>query len=82
MEGDYLYEWGGALRWLKSDLDLQSIRSEPNLSGGHATLFRSLGERNDIFHPLPTPLLKLHQRLKLAFDPHGLFNIGRMYADF
>ncbi len=72
LEGDYLYEWGGALRWLKSDLDLQSIRSEPNLSGGHATLFRSLGERNDIFHPLPTPLL--NRRAMLPHEIPGLLS--------
>jgi len=25
--------------------------------------------------------MALHKRLKLAFDPHGIFNAGRMYAD-
>jgi len=25
-------------------------------------------------------LLEIHHRLKAAFDPHGVFNPGRMYA--
>ncbi len=82
IEGDTLYEWGGALRWLKSDVPLQRIRANSYLKKGHSTLFRSTGIRDQIFQPMPAPLLKLHQRLKQAFDPQGIFNIGRMYPDF
>lgn len=81
-EENTLYEWGGALRWLKSDAAQATIRSNSHLINGHCTLFRSTGSHNEIFQPLPAPLLKLHQRLKHAFDPHGIFNIGRMYPDF
>jgi glycolate oxidase FAD binding subunit len=35
-----------------------------------------------VFHPLAPALLKLHQRLKAAFDPHGILNRGRMYPDW
>jgi len=38
--------------------------------------------RADIFHPLPAPLLALHRRIKRAFDPAGIFNPGRLHADF
>ena len=37
--------------------------------------------RDQVFHPLPTGLMNLHRRLKQAFDPHGIFNPGRMYRE-
>ena len=79
---DTLYEWGGALRWLKSDVAQQTIRADSHLINGHSTLFRSSSPHDAVFQPLAPPLLKLHQRLKQAFDPQGIFNIGRMYPDF
>ena len=82
LEGESLYEWGGALRWLKSDLSPQKVRSNAHLLNSHATLYRSNYQRDAVFQALPAPLLAVHQRLKQAFDPHGIFNIGRMYAEF
>src|SRR5258708_4137906 len=32
------------------------------------------------FHPLPPVLARLHRRLKERFDPHGIFNPGRLLA--
>jgi glycolate oxidase FAD binding subunit len=31
------------------------------------------------FHPLPSAILKIHQRLKAELDPHGVFNPSKMY---
>ena len=47
--------------------------------GGHATLFRGGAAGEEVFQPLPGPLLALHRRLKAAFDPAGVLNPGRMY---
>ena len=80
--GEWIMEWGGALRWLASDADADSIRSVVRSAGGHATLYRGADRSGDVFHPLDPLLLKLHQRLKHAFDPKGLLNPGRMYPDF
>lgn len=80
--GDTLYEWGGALRWLKSDITQHEIRSNKGLQTGHATLYRSNNKCNEVFQALPPSLLALHRQLKRAFDPHGIFNKGRMYAEF
>ena len=33
------------------------------------------------FAPLPAPLLDLHRAVKRVFDPAGILNPGRMYAD-
>ncbi len=78
LSGDWLIEWGGAQRWLLSDVDTETVRRVVDAAGGHATLFRN-GEREHSFHPLNSLLLGLHQQLKQAFDPKGLFNQGRMY---
>ena len=82
LEGDTLYEWGGALRWLKTDLPADQLREFSGSINGHITLFRTTGSRDDVFQPLSKQLLGLHRHLKQAFDPHGIFNIGRMYQEY
>lgn len=79
LPGDTIADWGGALRWLRSDADADSIRSVVAAVGGHATLFKGGDRRGQVFHPLEPEVLKLHQRLKMAFDPQGIFNPGKMY---
>lgn len=82
LPGKQALTWGGAQRWLKSDAPADLIRSAVDAAGGHATLFRASDKSAGAFHPLPQPLLALHQRLKQQFDPHGIFNHGRLYAEF
>ena len=79
--GKALYEWGGALRWLKSDAPVETIQQAAREAGGHATLFRNLtyDAAMPVFQPLNAGLLKIHQQLKHAFDPENIFNPGRMY---
>ena len=82
--GDVLVEWGGALRWLacRNPIDAQALRAWAAEQGGHATLFRGRDKSVGCFHPLPAPMLALHERLKQVFDPHRILNPGRMYAAF
>ena len=77
--GDALVDWGGALRWLRTDAPAQDVRALAERAGGHATLFRGGDRTGDVFHPLASPLRRLHERVKAAFDPVGIFNSGRMY---
>ena len=79
--GDWYIEWGGALRWLKTAETAEKIRAITAGHGGHATLFRRHSDVDEIFHPLSPPVLALHQRLKNAFDPGHILNIGRMYRE-
>lgn len=79
LPGAQLIEWGGALRWLRCDGDAMSIRKAARSGDGHATRFRSGDARSTAFHPLPAAMLKLHKRIKLAMDPAGILNPGRMY---
>jgi len=79
--GSRLVEWGGGLRWLASHADAQDVRDATAKAGGHATLFRSTDKSCGAFHPLPPVAMTLHRRLKANFDPQGIFNPGRLYAD-
>ena len=74
-----LVDWGGGVRWLRGDVDALSIRTCAERAGGHATLFRGGDKSLGVFHPLAPPILKIHRRLKAAFDPAGILNPGRMY---
>ena len=82
--GHPLIEWGGALRWFNAanPEDGRAVRAWAGEHGGHATLFRGSDKSEGAFQPLPAPMLMLHQRLKTALDPVGIFNPRRMYAAF
>ncbi|MBK7503087.1 MAG: glycolate oxidase subunit GlcE [Polaromonas sp.] len=88
--GETLMEWHGALRWVK--LSAESNAKNPTILreittrvGGSATLF--IASKAIItpsiarFNQLSAPLLRIHQQLKQEFDPAGIFNRGRMFAD-
>jgi glycolate oxidase FAD binding subunit len=80
-----LVEWHGGLRWLWAPAtQAQAIRAAALAAGGHATLFRPAAEADravGVFTPLSAPLAAIHRRLKAEFDPAGIFNPGRLYAD-
>jgi glycolate oxidase FAD binding subunit len=73
-------EWNGAQRWITGD----PCDDADGVARGVRTLFRSdvRGCRVDeVFAPLPAPLLRLHHSIKAAFDPQRILNPGRMYRD-
>ena len=89
-----LIEWHGAQRWVKLPYcDASIIRSKVNAVGGNAILFiasqaintpAKIGnevENKVVFNPLKAPLDRIHRDLKKQFDPAGIFNPGRMFAD-
>lgn len=83
LPGETLIEWGGALRWLKTDADPNLIRRTAVQAGGHATLYQapeSLRAAFGAFQPLPPAMEAVQWRLKQAFDPAGILNPGRMYS--
>jgi len=86
IDGESLYEWGGALRWFNSDEDVKAIQQIAQNNSGHATLFRSHVVGNvdkkatSRFQPLEPAILKIHKNLKYAFDPHFILNPQRMYG--
>jgi len=80
LKGRNFIDWGGAQRWLRSTESVEHIRKTVARAGGHATEFRN-GNRQQPFQPLAPGLLQLHRRLKQSFDPHGVFNRGRMMEE-
>ncbi|UCV29333.1 glycolate oxidase subunit GlcE [Ferribacterium limneticum] len=83
LDGLRAIEWGGALRWYAGEQ--AAIRGAAARLGGHAVLYRapeSLRCLEGAFAPLSPALLALHRRLKKAFDPKGILNPGRLYAEF
>lgn len=83
LEGEPIYDWGGSLRWLVSDLDATLIREVVTKAGGHATLFRRSATLTQTtansFQALSPALIHYHHQLKQAFDPKGIFNPNRLY---
>ena len=82
LPGTQLLEWNGALRWLATDAAADAVRDAARYGGGHATLFRGGDKTAGVFQPLPPALLAIQRKLKRTFDPVGIFNPGRMYAEF
>jgi glycolate oxidase FAD binding subunit len=82
LTGLQVVEWGGALRWHAAALEPREVWAAARAAGGHASLFRAGGTtREQVFMPLDAVPLRLHRRLKHAFDPAGILNPGRMYAE-
>lgn len=75
-----LIEWGGALRWCATDRPAAEVRRLAAAAGGTALHWRG-GEPGDRFHPLAPAVLEVTRRLKARFDPHGIFNRGRLVAE-
>jgi glycolate oxidase FAD binding subunit len=82
LAGRQLLEWRGGLRWLKSDAPAARIRDAASRAGGHATLFRAASKAVNAFDALDAVRMRLHRELKKTFDPAGILNPGRMYAEF
>ena len=88
--GETIVEWHGAQRWVKLPYtEVERIRGQVNKLGGNAILFianeaintPAKVENRVIFNPLKAPLDRIHRELKHQFDPAGIFNRGRMFAD-
>ena len=76
----YLLDWGGGLIWAAfRDTDAARVRAA--VREGHATLFKAppaARASTPVFQPQPPALAAALQRVKLAFDPDGRLNPGRL----
>jgi glycolate oxidase FAD binding subunit len=81
LPGDQLIDWGGALRWYASDPQSgDEARKVATAAEGTAMCWRGAAPAGGRFHPLQPTVATLTRRLKDRFDPHGIFNPGRMIA--
>ena len=83
--GDVIYDWGGGLIWAalppKPDAQAALLRGRVEVVGGHATLIRASEEVRrhvDVFHPQPSGLANLSERVRHSFDPKRILNRGRL----
>lgn len=79
IDGDCVIDWGGAQRWLQSDMDAVALRRIVKEAGGHANVYR--GDALPRFHPIGESIMALQQRLKKSMDPAGILNPGRIYPE-
>ena len=84
-----LIEWHGGQRWYRVAPEQgAAIRAAACVLGGHATLFKAAAaigtgapaRSGSTFEPLSPVLERIHRALKHEFDPHGVFNRGRLHA--
>lgn len=87
-EARWFYDWGGGLVWLAvpagDDAGAAAIRAALKPLGGHATLVRApdaVRAAVPVFEPLAEPLMRVTAGIKTSFDPQGVFEPGRMYAE-
>jgi len=81
LPGACMIEWGGALRWLRSGADAQTVHAAAQRAGGAATLFRGGDRSAGVFAPLSPVAARLHRELKAVFDPDRILGPGRMYPE-
>lgn len=88
MPVEAFFDWSGGLIWLETpasaDAGAADVRRAVATHGGHATLIRAdakVRQTVEVFQPLGPELERVARGLKSAFDPDGLLNPGRMYAN-
>lgn len=88
MPAEAFYDWSGGLIWLEvpaaADAGASDVRRAVAVRGGHATLIRAAPEVRsnvDVFEPMKPDIERLTRGIKAAFDPMGILNRGRMYAN-
>ena len=83
----HMFDWGGGLVWIAAaptPEDCAAVRSAIVAVGGHATLIRApaaLRAQVAVFEPQKPGIAALTKKLRGAFDPDHLFNVGRMEAE-
>ena len=80
LNGEWLIDWGGAQRWLKTTESSDNILQITSDAGGHAELWHSQ-DKNYLRMPLDQSINRYHQNLKDAFDPARILNAGVLYPD-
>ena len=79
---DMIFEWMGALRWVKSKESPLLVREKVAQAGGHATIYhasQSIKEKYGSFSQPGDASKRVHLNLKKVFDPENIFNKGRLY---
>ena len=77
LPGDWLLDWGGAQRWLRSPAPAAQVWAAAAAAHGHATLVRGGDRSAGVFQPVSAAQATIERRLKTELDPVGGFGGGR-----
>ncbi len=84
----WFFDLSGGLIWLATeaggDAGAAVVQEMAARAGGHATLVRApeaVRAAASVFQPQPEAVMRLQRGLKASFDPDGILNPGRMYAE-
>ena len=80
LQGEWLIDWGGAQRWLKTTESSTKILQVTADANGHAERWHSQ-DKSHLRAPLDQTMNRYHQNLKDAFDPARILNSGTFYPD-
>lgn len=72
--------WAGTQRWLKGNFDPNTLQDLARKAGGEVQLYEGGDRGGEISFVENDTLKKIHQNVKTAFDPQGIFNPGRLYS--
>lgn len=83
LDGDWLLDWAGAQRFLKSNMDAEQIYAAAAAAKGHASCYSSAKMEASVplFQPLAGAMLSLQKRIRDSFDADRIFNPGRYHPE-
>ncbi|MCL4137764.1 UNVERIFIED_CONTAM: hypothetical protein GTU68_035922 [Idotea baltica] len=83
IEGEWLYDWAGAMRYLKTDAAATQIYQAAKAASGHATCYTPTRMADDVplFQPIEGAMQTIQKRVRDSFDEHRLFNPGRFHPE-
>lgn len=79
-EAPWLMDWAGSQRWLKGEFVHSELQEWALKQGGEVVLYQGGDRTQDIFYQPNSVMKKIQTDLKRSFDPHQLFNAGRLYS--
>jgi len=80
IEGQWFIDWAGSQRWFRGTAELGDLEPLARTAGGQVSLFRGGDRSAEVMHSQPNALKTIQQRVKISFDPDGIFNPGRLYS--
>lgn len=83
LDGDWLLDWAGAQRFLKTDIDAELIYAAAAAANGHASCYSSakMDATVPLFQPLTGGMMALQHRVRDSFDANRIFNPGRYHPE-